>query len=421
MSTPRVLILAGGFGTRLASVVSDRPKPMAPIQGRPLLEYQIEYLKNQGFARFTLLTGHMSEVIEQHFGDGSRFGVAIDYSVETEPLGTGGAIRLAMEKSQEDLFLVLNGDGLFATDYRRLLRLASGPVTLALKFASDLSRFGAVEIDRAYAITHFLEKSNALGDGYLNAGAYVIERAALAHMPVGKFSLETQVFEPLSQKRVLLGIPCGGKFIDIGTPESFEWSQANLPQWMQERFRPCLFLDRDGVLIRHVPYMHTIDKIELIAETVELIKKAHVAGWWCIAITNQAGVARGYFKPADCEKVRQEIDRRLNDLGVKIDHWFTCFNHPEGAVEPYKRSCLRRKPAPGMLLEACEAVPIDLSRSLMLGDNVSDQIQLPDLKTYLVEGDFKIDRVVQGNQVFSSFKDLALAVEKTIAESGATK
>src|SRR5262249_2389027 len=100
----RVLILAGGFGTRLASVVKDVPKPMAPVARRPFLEYQIEYLKNQGFKKFTLLTGHLSGVVEQHFGDGRKFGVEIAYSIEQEPLGTGGAIRQAMESSSEKNF-----------------------------------------------------------------------------------------------------------------------------------------------------------------------------------------------------------------------------------------------------------------------------------------------------------------------------
>ncbi len=416
MIQPRVLILAGGFGTRLASVVSDRPKPMAPIQGRPLLEYQIEFLKNQGFADFTLLTGHMSEVIEKHFGDGHKFGVMINYSVEKTPLGTGGAIRQAIEKASGNQFLVLNGDGLFATDYRRLQRLSEGPITLALKFSHDLSRYGAVDIDAQYRVTRFREKAADLGEGFLNAGAYMLERSALESMPSGKFSLETEVFQPLSKSGGLRGIPCGGKFVDIGTPDSFEFSQANLPKWMEERLRPCLFLDRDGVLIRHIAYMHKPEQVELIEETVGLIKKAHSAGWWCVSVTNQAGVARGMFKTTDAEKVHAEIDRQLAARGVKLDAWFSCYNHPEGSMLEYTSACLRRKPGPGMILEACEKMPIDLSRSLMLGDNTSDQILIPDLTTYLLKGDFKLEPVRPENRAFDDVKEWARAVENAIAE-----
>lgn len=392
----RVLILAGGFGTRLASVVKDTPKPMAPVVGRPFLEYQIEYLRNQGFAKFTLLTGYLSEQIESHFGDGSRFGVEISYSVEREPLGTGGAIRQAMESSTaagENEFLILNGDGLFATDYRRFVELSrDAALSIALKFTDDLSRYGAVDIDEQFRIVSFREKTGLSGEGYINAGAYFVKREALALFPSGKFSIETAVFQPQSVKRVLAGIPCGGKFVDIGTPESFDWAQSHLPGWLKEKFTPCLFLDRDGVLIQHKSYLHKVEDVVIVEEMAKLAATAKAKGWRVVVITNQAGVARGYFEEADCEAVHERIVNLLSERGVKVDDWFTCFTHPDGKVAHYTRESFRRKPKPGMVLQACEKYPIDLARSLMIGDNVSDQLELPDLRTILVRGDFPLDK-----------------------------
>ncbi|MGZ3723698.1 MAG: nucleotidyltransferase family protein, partial [Bdellovibrionales bacterium] len=227
---PRVLILAGGLGTRLSKVLKDLPKPMAPIAGRPFLEYQIEFLRRQGFRKFTLLTGHLSDSIKNHFGDGKSFGVDIDFSVEHEPLGTGGAIRQAMEASTDQEFLVLNGDSLFAADLTRFLNFAKPPISIALKYTEDLSRFGSVTIDKEFNVTRFQEKTDSAREGYINAGVYFISRDALTLMPKGKFSFETEVMMPLANQ--LKGIPCGGLFVDIGTPESFIWSQDHLPAWL---------------------------------------------------------------------------------------------------------------------------------------------------------------------------------------------
>jgi histidinol-phosphate phosphatase family protein len=399
MILPRVLILAGGFGTRLASVVKDTPKPMAPIAGRPFLEYQIEYLKNQGFTRFTLLTGYLSEVIENHFGDGSRFGLEIDYSVEKEPLGTGGAIRLAMLKNPGDRFLVLNGDGLFATDYRRFVRLSEGPLSLALKYSTELDRYGSVEIDKHFKVTQFREKSPVLKEGYINAGAYLITAEALNLLPEGKSSIETMVFQPLAQEKILSGIPCGGKFVDIGTPDSFGWSQSHLPGWLKEEFKPCLFLDRDGVLIKNKNYLHKTEDVVIVPEVLDLIRETRKRGWYTVVVTNQSGVARGLYTKEDCDLVHRHIDAELARENLSVDLWFACYDHPDNAS-------LLRKPAPGMVLSACNQLPIDLSKSLMIGDNCTDQIELPDLRTLLVQGDYEHKYVYPRSTVVKSHAEL---------------
>ncbi len=411
---PRVFILAGGFGTRLAGVLKDLPKPMAPIAGRPFLEYQIEFLKKQGFTRFTLLTGYMANTIEEHFGIGRRFGVEIDYSVEMFPLGTGGAIQQAFRLHDDQQALILNGDSFFATDYARFVRLAEAPLSLALKFSNDLSRYGAVTINDEYKITNFAEKSSAVKDGYLNAGAYLIHRSALKHFPEGKSSIEKEVFEPLSQQNILTGIPCGGKFIDIGTPDSLAWAQEHLPVWLNQETQPCLFLDRDGVIVKHVNYLHKVEDVQIIPEVAELIRTARSKGWHVAAVSNQSGVGRGLFSDQDCTNVNAHIQKELEKVGAGLDSWNCCFEHPKEGLGPFKRDSLRRKPGPGMVLEVCEQFPVDLSRSLMIGDNQTDQLQLPDLQTILVQGDYKLDPLREKTKKTENFQELLLQGQNSI-------
>ncbi|MGE0526035.1 MAG: HAD-IIIA family hydrolase [Bdellovibrionales bacterium] len=412
MRPPAVMILAGGKGTRLSSIVSDVPKPMASISGRPFLEYQIDFLKRQGFDRFILLTGHLSGSIKDHFGDGRDFGVSIEYSEEVEPLGTGGAISQALACRDHSEVLVLNGDSLFTMDYRRFCLLAHGVATLALYFSHDLARFGSVSLSDQNQIAEFKEKSPSNACGYINAGVYHLRRDILGLLPQGRSSIEKDVFEPVAREGLLTGIPCGGRFIDIGTPDSYLWAQDQLPSWISQVPRPCLFLDRDGVLIRHKPYLSQPEEIEILAGSIELIHWARTMGYWVVVVSNQAGVGRGYFRETDCERVNASIRDRLRDASLTIDLWLSCYDHPD-------RATLRRKPEPGLLLEACETLPIDLSKSIMVGDNLTDQIRLPDMESILVQGDFDLTGADPGTIVARDLNEVLSILKHRKARLGA--
>jgi len=407
MSLPRVLILAGGLGSRLQQVIKDVPKPLAPIDGRPFLEYQIEYLKKQGFLEFTLLTGHLSEKIEKHFGDGKKFGVEIDYSVETEPLGTGGAICQAMFTHPNDKFLVFNGDTLFTTDFERFVNYSEGPITIALKYSDDLSRYGSVILGDKYTVKEFREKTDSAEDGYINAGTYYIERSALDLMPEGKFSFEKRILEPLAKTGHLKGIPCGGKFIDIGTPESFAWAQNHLPAWLKSHQpKPCLFVDRDGVLVEHKHYLHKPEDVVLIPEMCDVIRFAKSKDWHVVVVTNQSGVGRGIFTQDQCDIANGHIHKLMEKEKAAPDLWMCSYDHPTEGQGIYKRDSLRRKPKPGMLLEACDTLNIKIAKSLMIGDNWTDQIELPGLSFVLVEGDFELKNIGPHTIVTKDFEQL---------------
>jgi mannose-1-phosphate guanylyltransferase len=233
LSNCPVVILAGGLGTRLRGVLPDRPKGLAPIGDQTFLEIQISLLRDQGARRFVLCVGHMASQIEDCLGDGSRLGVDIRYSHETGALrGTGGALRLA-ERFFEPRALVLNGDTYLAADYAQILEdhldACTGPTivaTLTVSRLEEIERFGSVMLDSAEQyVTGFREKATKqTGPGWLNAGAYVIERELLARVPRGvPCSLERDVFPAaLADGMKIVAHRCRQPFFDIGTAEAFQ-------------------------------------------------------------------------------------------------------------------------------------------------------------------------------------------------------
>lgn len=222
------IVLAGGFGTRLREVVPDLPKPMAPVAGKPFLEILLCSLARKGFTRVVLSLGFMSEKIIAHFGD--RYaGIDLVYEVETQPLGTGGAIRAALTRCMKDHAFIFNGDtylDIEADEIERLWQTSQHPVIVVRK-VPDVARFGSVEM-RDARIQRFLEKGNA-GPGLINAGCYVLPKDILDEFPLGQpFSLETDFFAENLERIRFEGFVTHGQFIDIGVPEDYAQAQIEL-------------------------------------------------------------------------------------------------------------------------------------------------------------------------------------------------
>jgi D-glycero-alpha-D-manno-heptose 1-phosphate guanylyltransferase len=228
------IILAGGFGTRLQSVVNHVAKSMALINNRPFLEYQLDYLIRQGTDKVVLAVGYKYESIQDHFGDRYR-SVDISYSVEKEPLGTGGGIRLAFWKIDGPRALVLNGDSLFRLDYPALQDLhlkRKADVTLALRRMENTGRYGRILLNRNHRIIQFAEKNESAGPGLINGGVYIIEKTFLMEPCYrGKFSLEKDCFERCYGNSKMYGFPSDGYFLDIGIPEDYEKAQHEFAQF----------------------------------------------------------------------------------------------------------------------------------------------------------------------------------------------
>ena len=222
------IVLAGGFGTRLREVVSDVPKPMAPVAGRPFLEILLSMLAKKGFKRVVLSLGFMSDKIIQHFGD-SYQGMHLVYEVEQHPLGTGGAIRAALTQCQADHVFIFNGDTYVDLEVDALERLwqHSQCPAIVVREVADTERFGRVEMHEG-RINAFLEKG-ATGLGLINAGCYVLPKNALDDFSVGQaFSLETEFFIKQLQHIRFNGFVTQGRFIDIGVPDDYALAQTEL-------------------------------------------------------------------------------------------------------------------------------------------------------------------------------------------------
>lgn len=225
MTTPRsAAILAGGLGTRLRSVVADRPKVLAPVGGRPFLTRLLDQLARSAVRKVVLLTGHRAEQVRAAFGEGYG-GLELVYSDEPQPLGTGGALRHALAQLDGPTLLLLNGDSYCDIDldeFQQFHQEQRAGVSLALVRVADASRYGRVECDAEGRVVRFEEKRPGATPGWINAGVYLIERRLLEDVPSGRpLSLERDLLPPWTAQGIVRGFRCPGRFLDIGTPESY--------------------------------------------------------------------------------------------------------------------------------------------------------------------------------------------------------
>jgi D-glycero-alpha-D-manno-heptose 1-phosphate guanylyltransferase len=222
------IILAGGFGTRLQQVVSDIPKAMAQVNGRPFIEYLLNYLRGQGITKFIFSVGYKKEAIESHLGNQFK-NIPVEYAIEEEPLGTGGGIKNAFKMVEGKSAFVLNGDSMFRLGLSALSQLhsnANADITLALRFLEETERFGTVKINDDKRITGFSEKGSESGPGYINGGIYLINKSYLFTQDFPeKFSIEKDCFEKYFKESGFYGFLSRGYFLDIGIPEDFYRAQ----------------------------------------------------------------------------------------------------------------------------------------------------------------------------------------------------
>lgn len=225
----RAVLLVGGLGTRLRSVVSSAPKALASVGDSSFLELLVRQLRHQGIRRLVMCTGYLGEQIEERFGDGQRWDVSIEYSRELSPMGTAGALKLAQPYIEKDAdFLVMNGDSFVDADFRRLIefhRRHSGLVSMAVVRVENAARYGTVQMESDGRVTGFAEKTGRAAGGMVNAGIYIFDRSILEFIPEGPASLERDVF-PRVLAHGVYALEQKGMFIDIGTPEDYARAQG---------------------------------------------------------------------------------------------------------------------------------------------------------------------------------------------------
>ncbi len=224
------VFLAGGFGTRLQSVVKEVPKPMADINGKPFLHYLITFYAGQGINHIVLSTGYLHQVVSNYFGEFYQ-GVKISYAVEDHPLGTGGAIKKSLELTKTNHVFVANGDTMFLVDLTSIVKFHfehKADFTLIAREVEDVSRYGSVILDEQSRIVGFEEKNNTAGKGFINGGVYLIDKSFLSSFEFPeKFSIEKDFFEKHYKAGAFYGKPCSNYFIDIGIPDEYKRAQTD--------------------------------------------------------------------------------------------------------------------------------------------------------------------------------------------------
>lgn len=364
----KAVILAGGKGTRLASVVQDKPKPMADIAGLPFLHYMILDLKKKGISEIVLLVGHLKEVIVDYFQT-SYHGVKIIYEVELEPRGTGGLIYELARKWNEDILLI-NGDTYFEVDIQSLIASSKNKeIVLAVRKVARSDRYGALTIENN-RIIDFQEKS-WIDSGCINGGIYFLPKGCFDTIDLPfSFSLEKDFFEAKKDVLHLKPFYSDGYFIDIGIPKDYNLAQTAIPKQFIPKIDKTwtLFLDRDGVINEHRPEDYVKNETEFvwINGSKEAIRDLSKKFGRIAVVTNQQGIGKGMMTEYDLEKIHWKMQSEIEEIGGKIDRVYYC---PHLAnIQP---KC--RKPETGMAEQAKADFPeIDFSKSIMIGDSSSD-------------------------------------------------
>lgn len=364
----QAVILVGGLGTRLGERTKLVPKPMLDIGGRPFLDTLIDELVRYGvFDEILLLAGHRAEIVETHYAAAVRGQTRIVVSRETEPLGTGGALVHA-RGLLHDRFLLLNGDSLFDFNLLDLIaRAHDGRVHMALRDGVIGDRYGRVVLDGDVVRDFIAPGAGATGP--VNAGIYVVDKSVLGDIVTLPASLEQEIFPGLAKSGALRGTAYRGYFIDIGIPDDFARADRELRQQLR---RPAVFFDRDGVLNRDSGYTFETHKLEWIEGAREAVKAVNDAGYFAFVITNQSGVARGYYEEHHVVALHRWMADQMAPIGAHIDAFEYCPDHPDATVARYCRISDRRKPAPGMITDLARRFPVDMTRSMVIGDKESD-------------------------------------------------
>lgn len=371
------VILAGGLATRLGALSADTPKPVLPVGGRPFLAWLIRELSRFGIDDVVLLTGHLGDRLEvavKDFADDLPRSVRIRFSREPAPAGTGGALLEAAPLLQER-FLLCNGDSMLACNLADLLAAADesaviGPAVIGrmvVRHLADASRSGVVALD-GDRITAFAERPAAAGDGFINAGIYIFDRRILADL-TPTCSLERDVLPKLAARGALRAVVGDGYFIDIGVPADYARAQQALPEALH---RPALFLDRDGVLNVDRGWVGTRERFEWMPGAIEAVRLATSKGWHVFIVTNQSGVARGFYDEAAVRDLHDWMRGQILAAGGTIDDVRYCPFHPEAPLPDYRRVSDWRKPAPGMIEDLIRVWQLDRRRCILVGDQPTD-------------------------------------------------
>lgn len=383
----KAVIMAGGKGTRLQSVAADIPKPMFPILGKSILEYQIESLKKSGINEITLIVGHLKEQIISRFGDGARDGVRITYIQENEPLGTAGALYYLKGKMDED-FVLLYGDLILDVDFSRFMafhKKHQSAITLfchpnAHPYDSDVMVTDGE--NRIVGILNKKEKRDGAYHNFVNAGAYCVSPSVMNDMQQPcRLDMEKDVVASQIRRAKAYAYRSTEYVKDMGTPDRLAAVTEDIRSGIVsgrnlKQKQKAVFLDRDGTINRYVGYLTKKEQFFLLPNAAQAIARINASPYLAIVITNQPVVARGECSFEELEEIHMTMETQLGEQGAYLDDLFFCPHHPDSGYEgerpELKFDCACRKPKTGLIDQAAERYHIDLAESWFIGDSTMD-------------------------------------------------
>lgn len=424
----KAVIMAGGRGTRIASINSAIPKPMIPVLGKPVLKYQTENLKQQGITDIIMVCGHLKEKIVEYFGDGKNFGLNIEYVFENEPLGTAGALSMLKDKLDEDFFLI-NGDIIFDVDFSGMIafhRSHNALITILTHPNSHPYDSSLIEADKSGMVVcwHTKEDNRGWLKNSVNAGIHLLSERVFSDDALSPLfsearflDLDRDILRPLVNTGKLFSYHSPEYVMDMGVPERYntvsEDIAAGRPQKRNlKNSQKAVFLDRDGTINKYVGFLKNIDDFELIENTAKAINLIHSKGYLTVVITNQPVVARGEVTFKQLEMIHNKMETLLGREGAYIDGIYYCPHHPdkgfEGEVPELKMQCSCRKPNIGLVEKAKSDLNIDLTGSWFVGDSQVDVLtgENAGCRTALLSSE------ENGENIYTSLYDFAVDLEE---------
>ncbi len=385
----QLLILAGGFGTRLKEILKDLPKPMIPIAGKPLLEHHIELAKKHGFEDVIILAGYKGDLIKDYFGDGSRWGIRIRTVIESQPMGTAGAMLACFDLLEDD-FILVNGDALLNGNFRKIIearRANDADAVLMVRPNDHPLDSELVVTDEQSWIQKFLTRPHPEDkwiQNLANEGIFAIKKASVS--PWAKrttpMDLCKELFPAMIQRRARLLAYLSLEYTqDIGTPERYEkacdeYANGTIQRSGSDTPRRAIFLDRDGTLIKEVNGLTSPEQLELLPYVPQAIRALHHYGYLAVLATNQAVVAKGRCSESDIKTIHNKLETLLGREHAYLDRIYYCPHHPdkgfEGERKDLKIECECRKPKTGMIEQAARELNINLNESWLVGDTTTD-------------------------------------------------
>ena len=384
------VIMAGGKGTRLKERTKDLiPKPMIPILGKPLLLWQVETLKRNGINRFIFVIGHLGHIIQDYFGDGTAFGIHIDYYIESTPLGSAGALADIRDSLGEDAFFLAFGDILFDIDLQRMVHFhedRNADITLFSHPNSHPVDSDVLVLDSDGKLQSILKKNQPRNQWYrncVNAGLYLVEPRILQGLPhQAKLDFEKDIILPILENGgSIFGYQSSEYVKDAGTPDRIDEVEAALKSGIVRaknlsHLQKAIFLDRDGTVNQYRGLVYRPDQLELEEDAAAAISLINSSPYLAIVVTNQPSVARGLCEIEDIQEIHRKLETLLGLNGAYLDAILFCPHHPDkGYPEEnpaYKIPCRCRKPDIGMIEECVSRYHIDLSSSWIIGDSSVD-------------------------------------------------